>query len=96
MGSLTIYQRTAQWMFPNFVYRTTVPAGERWALRHLPFYARWFRFVMGYTGIANGTEPYRIDPEYAHPDGYGVNEGNATRGELLAGWIPSSSTAART
>ena len=87
--SLTIYQRTAQWMFPNFVYRTTVPAGERWALRHLPFYARWFRFIMGYTGIANGTEPYRIDPDYSHPEGYGVNEGNAGRGELLAGWIRS-------
>ena len=89
VGSLTIYQRTAQWMFPNSVYRTTVPPGERWALRHLPFYARWFRFMMGYTGIASGTEPYRIDPEYTHPDGYGVNEGNATRGELLAGWIRS-------
>ena len=51
-------------MFPNPVYRTTVPPGERWALRHLPFYARWFRFIMGYTGIAGGTEPYRIDPDY--------------------------------
>ena len=41
-----IFQRTAQWMFPNPLYRTTVPAGDRWAMRHLPFYGRWFRFLM--------------------------------------------------
>ena len=66
---LTIYQRTAQWMFPNPVYRATVPAGDRWALRHLPFYARWFRFMMTYPGIAIGTAPYRVDPDYDDADG---------------------------
>ncbi len=39
VAELAIYQRTAQWMFPNPVYRTSVPPGDRWALRHLPFYA---------------------------------------------------------
>ena len=33
-------------------------AGDHWALRHLPFYARWFRFLMTYPGIATGTSPY--------------------------------------
>ena len=64
VGQLTIYQRTAQWMFPNPVYRTAVPDGDRWALRHLPFYARWFRFLMTYPGISVGTTPYRRDPDY--------------------------------
>lgn len=89
VAQLTIYQRTAQWMFPNPVYRTTVPAGERWALRHLPFYARWFRFLMGYAGIATGVTPYRIDPEYPDGDGSAINEGNALRREQLEGWIRS-------
>jgi 4-hydroxyacetophenone monooxygenase len=86
---LTIYQRTAQWMFPNPVYRTDVPAGERWALAHLPFYNRWFRFVMGFAGIATGTAPYRIDPDYPDADGMAINEGNALRREQLEGWIRS-------
>jgi 4-hydroxyacetophenone monooxygenase len=91
VASLTIYQRTAQWMFPNPVYRTTVPEGDRWALRHLPFYARWFRFVMGYAGIATGTTPYRIDPDYpGEADGSAINEGNAMRREQLEGWIRSN------
>lgn len=91
VAELTIYQRTAQWMFPNPVYRTTVPEGDRWALRHLPFYARWFRFVMGYAGIAAGTRPYRIDPDYpGEADGSAINEGNAMRREQLEGWIRSN------
>jgi 4-hydroxyacetophenone monooxygenase len=84
---LTVYQRTAQWMFPNPVYRTAVPAGDRWALRHLPFYARWFRFLMTYPGISSGTAPYRRDPDYPDADGVAINEGNAARGEQLKAWI---------
>ena len=34
-----------------------VPDGDRWAMRHLPFYGRWFRFLMFYPGIAVGIEP---------------------------------------
>ena len=86
---LTIYQRTAQWMFPNPVYRSPVPAGERWALRHLPFYARWFRFVMGYMGLATGTKPYRVDPDYPDADGQAINEGNLARRGQLEDWIRS-------
>lgn len=89
VAQLTIYQRTAQWMFPNPVYRSAVPSGERWALRHLPFYARWLRFIMGYAGIATGTAPYRIDPDYPDDDGVAINEGNALRRAQLEGWIRS-------
>ena len=49
-------------MLPNPLYHAKVPPGDRWAMQHLPFYARWFRFVMLYPGIAMGTEQYRIDP----------------------------------
>ena len=60
---LTIFQRTAQWIIPNPLYHATVPDGDRWALRHLPFYGRWFRFIMTFPGVAFGVEPYRIDPD---------------------------------
>mgnify|MGYP001337883459 CR=1 FL=1 len=90
VAQLTIYQRTAQWMFPNPVYRTPVPPGDRWALRHLPFYARWFRFMMTYPGVATGTTPYRIDPNYPDQDGLAINEGNAKRREHLEAWIRSN------
>ena len=54
---LTIFQRTAQWIIPNPLYHAAVPPGDRWALRHLPFYGRWYRFIMTFGGIAAGHGP---------------------------------------
>ncbi len=87
--TLTIYQRTAQWMIPNPLYRSTVPAGDRWAQRHLPFYARWFRFLQTYPGMSVDLATFRFDPTYPYLDGYAVNETNAERRQLLEAWIRS-------
>jgi 4-hydroxyacetophenone monooxygenase len=89
LATLTIYERTAQWMFPNPVYKSAVPPGDRWALRHLPFYTRWFRFLMTYPGISSGTAPYRRDPDYPDDDGVAISETNAARGKQLRAWILS-------
>jgi len=89
VGHLTIYQRTAQWISYNPVYRSSVPAGDHWALRHLPFYARWFRFMMTYPGIAMGTTTYIRDPEFDDSDGRAINEANAARRVLQEAWIRS-------
>ncbi len=86
---LSIYQRTAQWMIPNPLYRSPVPAGDRWAQRHLPFYARWFRFLQTYPGMSVDLATYRADPTYPHQDGYAVNATNAERRQLLEAWIRS-------
>jgi 4-hydroxyacetophenone monooxygenase len=61
---LTIFQRSAQWMFPNPNYHEKVGAGVRWALRHLPFYGRWYRFLLFWPGCDKGLEPARVDPDY--------------------------------
>jgi 4-hydroxyacetophenone monooxygenase len=89
VAHLTVFQRTAQWIIPNPIYHSKVPAGDRWALRHLPFYGRWFRFLMTYPGIAAGIEGYRVDPDFVDPEGRAVNEGHAARKDLLLGWMTS-------
>ena len=88
VASLTIFQRTAQWMFPNPAYHAPVPEGERWAMRHLPFYGRWFRFAMIWPGIGMGVESYRIDPTF-DPEGRAINELNASRRVDMTRWITS-------
>jgi 4-hydroxyacetophenone monooxygenase len=80
---LAIFQRTAQWIIPNPLYHTAVPPGDEWALRHLPFYGRWYRFIMTFAGIAMGIEPYRIDPEHDDPTHRSINAVNARRSEAL-------------
>jgi len=84
---LTVFQRTAQWMFPNHNYHRSVPDGDRWAMRHLPFYGRWFRFITFYPGSGLTMERSRIDPSYDDSDGQAINETNALTRELFGAWI---------
>jgi 4-hydroxyacetophenone monooxygenase len=86
---LTIFERTAQWIIPNPIYHATVPPGDRWAQQHLPFYARWFRFMMTFPGISIGTEPYKRDPSYQDETSTSVNATNAQRRDILLDWMKS-------
>jgi 4-hydroxyacetophenone monooxygenase len=89
VGQLTIFQRTAQWIIHNPIYHTQVPDGDRWALRHLPFYGRWYRFIMTFPGISAGVEPYRIQPGHEDPTSHSVNPVHAQRADILLAWMKS-------
>jgi 4-hydroxyacetophenone monooxygenase len=84
---LTVFQRTAQWMFPNPKYHEPVPDGERWAMRHLPFYGRWFRFLTFYPGSGINVEYSRIDPDFDDSDGLAINETNVATRAWFESWI---------
>ena len=68
VAQLTIYQRTAQWMFPNPLYHEAVAPGMTRAVQHLPFYGRWYRFLLFWPACDGGLEAMRIDPDYPHQD----------------------------
>jgi 4-hydroxyacetophenone monooxygenase len=86
VGHLTVFQRTAQWMFPNPNYHATVGPGVRWALRHLPFYGRWYRFLIFWPGCDKGLEAARVDPDY--PDQQrAVSEMNELTRQMFTDWI---------
>ena len=89
VSHLTVFQRTAQWMFPNPMYHDSVPAGVRWAMDHLPFYGRWYRFLLMWPGADKGLDAARSDPDYTHPDGpdYAVSEMNAMARLMFTDWI---------
>jgi 4-hydroxyacetophenone monooxygenase len=87
-GHLTVFQRTAQWMFPNPNYHATVGPGVRWALRHLPFYGRWYRFLIFYPSCDRGLEGARVDPDY--PDQQrAISARNDVTRQVFTDWITS-------
>jgi 4-hydroxyacetophenone monooxygenase len=86
--SLTVIQRTAQWMFPNPNYHQQVGPGVRWALKHLPFYGRWYRFLIFWPGCDTGLEAARIDPAYPH-QATAVSEVNEFTRQMFTDWIVS-------
>ncbi len=88
VAHLTVFQRTAQWMFPNPNYHQPVGPGVRWALRHLPFYGRWYRFLLFWPGCDKGLVAARVDPEY--PDQQrAVSEVNDIARIMFTAWIAS-------
>ena len=85
---LTIFQRTAQWMFPNPNYHAAVGPGVRWALRHLPFYGRWFRFLIFWPGCDTGLAAAKVDPDW--PDQQrAVSAANDMARMMFTQWITS-------
>ena len=88
VGQLTIFQRTAQWMFPNPDYHAVVGPGMRWALRHLPFYGRWYRFLVFWPGCDTGLAAAKVDPEW--PDQQrAVSQTNDLARMMFTEWITS-------
>ncbi|OBJ41233.1 4-hydroxyacetophenone monooxygenase [Mycolicibacterium mucogenicum] len=86
VASLNIFQRTAQWMFPNPNYHAMVGDGVKWALRHLPFYGRWYRFLLFWPGCDKGLAAARVDPDY--PDQQrAVSEINDVTRIMFTEWI---------
>ncbi len=88
VAHLTIIQRTAQWMFPNPNYHEPVGPGVRWALRHLPFYGRWYRFLIFWPGCDSGLATAKVDPEW-EPQQQSVSEINEITRVMFTDWITS-------
>jgi 4-hydroxyacetophenone monooxygenase len=68
VARLTVFQRSAPWMFPNPHYHDRVGPGVRWALEHLPYYGRWYRFLLFWPACDGALEVMRIDPDWPHQD----------------------------
>jgi 4-hydroxyacetophenone monooxygenase len=67
-GHVHVFQRSASWMFPNPNYHAKVGPGVKWALEHLPYYGRWYRFLLFWPGCDGGLDAMRIDPDWPHQD----------------------------
>ena len=88
VAHLTIFQRTAQWMFPNPNYHEAVGPGVKWALRHLQFYGRWYRFLLFWPGCDKGLDAARVDPSYPNQQ-EAVSEVNDLTRQMFTDWILS-------
>jgi 4-hydroxyacetophenone monooxygenase len=63
-AQVTVYQRTAQWSAPNPGYFASVRPGMRWAIRHLPYYARWYRLLLMWNVTDGARDVGLVDPSW--------------------------------
>jgi 4-hydroxyacetophenone monooxygenase len=87
-AQLTVYQRSPIWLLPNPRYHHTVSEEEKWLLEHLPFYARWYRFLLFWPGTDGILPHLRIDPEWPHGD-RSINAHNEAWRNQLVDYIAS-------
>lgn len=86
VAELHVFQRTAQWMFPNPHYHEAVDDGVRWAMRHLPFYGRWYRFLLFWPSCDGGMATAKIDPAW-EDGGRSISEINDMTRGFFTEWI---------
>lgn len=67
-GKVLAFQRSAHWMWNNPQYHEVVPDGKKWTLKHVPFYASWYRFFL-FWGLTDGArDMFKIDQSWPHQE----------------------------
>lgn len=79
--SVTIFQRTPPWCAPTPEYHDPIPDGVHWLLRHVPYYAKWFRFWNFWTTAEGLLDAVTIDP--AWNENGSISEANAMLRAML-------------
>jgi 4-hydroxyacetophenone monooxygenase len=88
VAQIKVFQRSPVWMFPNAQYHSVVPDEVKWLLKHLPYYARWYRFLLFWPG-SDGLLPSLVtDPDWPH-QGRSVCELNDFARQHMTDWIES-------
>lgn len=67
-AQVSVFQRTPGWMLPNPDYYADVGADTMWCMRHLPFYARWYRFMLFWASSDALLPALKLDPAWPNPD----------------------------
>jgi 4-hydroxyacetophenone monooxygenase len=88
VGQIKVFQRSPVWMFPNPQYHSVVPDEVKWLLKHLPYYARWYRFLL-FWPASDGLLPSLVtDPAWPHQE-RSVCQLNDLARQHMTGWIES-------
>lgn len=84
VASLAVFQRTPSWVMPRRKDDLTVPEGALWAMRHVPYYAAWFRFFTYWFASDGNFVRVVVDPDWHMPDVSVSEASEAMRQWLLA------------
>jgi 4-hydroxyacetophenone monooxygenase len=68
VASLTVFQRSPQWVGPCAEYFKPVGKDVHWLMDHVPYYYDWYRFRLAWVFNDRVHPSLQIDPEWEHPD----------------------------
>ncbi len=73
VAQMYVFQRNAPWLGPTPNYHDKVEDGKKWLLKHVPFYAKWYRFWLWWM-LTDGIYDFvKADPDWkTRPDSVGA------------------------
>jgi 4-hydroxyacetophenone monooxygenase len=83
VADLKVFQRTPPWGLPVPHYHEDVPAGMKWLLEHIPYYAKWYRFWLFWTTTEGFLPMVKADEGWNGPP-TAVGEANLGLREMAA------------
>lgn len=86
-ASVTVYQRTPQWISPRARYGEAISDELQWLFQTMPFYWNWNKYIAGFA--SNDLRELLIADEQWIADGGVVNKRNDAMREMLVGYISS-------
>lgn len=63
--SLSVVQRSPQWIAPNDDYFRAVPDGVHWLMENVPYYAAWYRVRLNWVFNDRVHPTLKIDPDWS-------------------------------
>lgn len=84
-ASVTVYQRTPQWISPRARYGEAISDELQWLLQTMPFYWNWNKYIAGFA--SNDLRDLLIVDEQWVADGGDVNERNDAMRDMLVDYI---------
>lgn len=78
---IVVFQRTPPWVAPREEYTDDIPEGKHWLLNHVPYYAKWFRFLMFWRTSEGLLGVVKKDPSWNQEDS--VSEENDQLRQML-------------
>jgi len=85
-GEVVIFQKSPPWVSPREEYYQDIPEGKHWLLNHVPYYAKWYRFLMFWRTAEGLLEHVRKDPDWNDTD-LAVGRSNAELRAMLEAYI---------
>ncbi len=64
LAKLTVFQRTPPWGMSVPHYHEDVPDGMKWALEHVPFFDKWYRFWLFWMSTEGALPMLKTDPAW--------------------------------
>jgi 4-hydroxyacetophenone monooxygenase len=84
LAKLTVFQRSPHWAMGNPNYHREVSQGQQWALRHIPYFREWSRFLIFWAASDAYHASLHIDPQWTQPEQSLNRENHQLRETIVA------------